>query len=358
MRSLVHILPSGSVGGAPNNVIRMIDKLSEITANFEHEVLVPFDNAEFISRLSDRKVKAVDIAKVTNLIKSAFQVLKYFAKQKVRRKDTVMVTHGRGAGFVYRPIAILLGLRSVHFYRGFEPHYTLRSFLLYTPLKIIDKFLNRFSTVIAVGEDECNALRTNLGPPDLHLIRNLVPKIHWTPEIDGPIYDFAAVGRRSYQKGYDRYIKLAREAPGMRFLWVGAEEDIIVDRIEIPGNLEICDYMPIDEIFAKAKTIICLSRWEGCSTVLTECIMSSKRFVALKCPGAGEFHVLGENDRFFYEGLKCVYSAITAIAGEDLSKEVMFNTTYFKDVMDPNLNAKKLCAVFSENSSSRQILSE
>lgn len=358
MRSLVHILPSGSVGGAPNNVIRMIDKLSEITANFEHQVLVPFDNAEFVSRLSDRGVQAVDIAPAANVIRAAFQVFKYFAKQRIRNRDTVMVTHGRGAGFVYRPIAILLGLRSVHFYRGFEPCYTLSSALLYTPLKNIDKFLNHFSTVIAVGKDEYDALMENLAPRDLQLIRNLVPDIQWPREPYRPIYDFAAVGRRSYQKGFDRYIKLASETPGLKFLWVGAEENSNVDRDEIPENLEIREYMPINEVFSKARSIICLSRWEGCSTVLTECIMSSKPFVTLKCPGAGEFHVRGKNDQFFYEDLQRVCGAITAIARADLSTEVMFNKTYFREAMDPNINARKLYTVFSQNSSNRQILSE
>lgn len=356
MLRLLHILPSGSVGGAPNNLIRMIDELTALNPQLKHEVLVPFDSTNFISRLKNRQVKTFEIERARRPLESAIQVFLYCLKKKLKGQNIVIVTHGRGAGFVYRPVAKILRLKSVHFYRGFEANYTIASSFFVSLLRYVDKFLNRFSEVVAVGEDEFRALKVCLDPPKLYLIRNLVPKINWLLRADKPTYDFAAVGRRSYQKGFDRYIELVRNHPSTKFLWVGAEEDVHLEPASVPANLDIFEYMPIQDIFANARTIICLSRWEGCSTVLTECIVSSKPFISLACPGAGEFYVRGQNDRLFYDGLTSVKAAIEMLKEADLSEEINFTRMYFQDVMDLNLNARKLCAIFSADSADRKIL--
>lgn len=353
MRSLVHILPSGTVGGAPNNVIRIIDEVSALTSDYRHEVLVPFDSNQFITRLSKRNVKRVEIPRAKDFFRSAFKVFIYCLKRKMQGEDISVITHGRGAGFIYRPIARLLGYRPIHFYRGFKTDYTVSSRLTARVLKSIDRLLNRNSTVVAVGEDEYKLIRETLAPPNLFLVRNLVKKIDWSPREGTCCYDFAGVGRRSYQKGFDRFIELARKQPGLSFLWVGSEEDVLVSKSQIPPNMVISEYMPIAEVFGSANILLCLSRWEGCSTVLTECIVSSKPFVSLKCPGAGEFHVPKKNDRLFYNELSDLNEAAPELLKSGLHEEIGFTHAHFKDAMDSSVNAKKLSTIFAANPSDR-----
>ena len=48
------------------------------------------------------------------------------------------------------------------------------------------------------------------------------------------------------------------------------------------------------------KVLICLSRWEGCSTIISESIQSKKPFLSLHCPGVSEFCVNGLNEKSFF----------------------------------------------------------
>ena len=137
-------------------------------------------------------------------------------------------------------------------------------------------------------------------------------------------YHFVFVGRRSYQKGFDHCLEISKCFPKINFLWVGAREKNQFIQEEIPKNLTLSDYMDQDEIFNSSRYIICTSRWEGCSTIISECVISIKPFISLYCDGVTEFKVKNINEKNFFKKIEYMkefivennYDEQKVIAGE------------------------------------------
>ena len=84
------------------------------------------------------------------------------------------------------------------------------------------------------------------------------------------------------------HLKFARKTPLAVLFGSGMKKETSIEK-DIPRNLTLMKYKPQHEIFSMVKTILCVSRWEGCSTVATECVNSKKPFISLHCTGISEF---------------------------------------------------------------------
>ena len=182
-------------------------------------------------------------------------------------------------------------------------------------LILYDWILARFGTCVAVGTDEYKQILRVLNPTNLIIVRNPVPKIVW--ELNDNPFDFGFVGRRSYQKGFDLALKICKENPTSSFVWIGDDERNQYIEKDIPRNLTLMKYKPQHEIFSMVKSILCVSRWEGCSTVATECVNSKKPFISLHCTGISEFCLEKINGTNFHD---CINSLSNSLQNLEYSK--------------------------------------
>lgn len=336
MNNFYHFLPSAGVGGAPINVMRLI--LNSNKKKFKHTIYIPNDNEDYIQKLKYHNIDFIVIPKIRiGLFRFFIEILKI----KIKDKESFIITHGRGASLIIRPITILLNMKSIHFYRGFTKSYGIKNIFLPKILILIDKYLCRYGITIAVGIDEKKIIKRYLSPKRLVKIRNPVPEILWNKNNKAFDYDFAFIGRRSLQKGYDNAILLSKKNPDSKFLWVGAKEGNQFKNHKIPSNFKVCNYMQQDEIFNSASIILCTSRWEGCSTVITECIKSTKPFLSLHCNGVSEFNICGINENNFYDSIEEMNEGIINICHE-IQIEIANNlNAYLKKELCYESNIKK-----------------
>ena len=288
MVECIHFLPSLTVGGAPINVLRAVRWLSSHQPNYRHKIFSPLDNDKFEDEFIKlgANVNAVPKLKINAYVFFFFFSL-FFKLKKNGSHNIIIILHGRGCGLMLKPLAIIFRLHSVHFFRGFTPTYGINKPMWAKFLILYDWILARFGTCVAVGTDEYKQILRVLNPTNLIIVRNPVPKIVW--ELNDNPFDFGFVGRRSYQKGFDLALKICKENPTSSFVWIGDEERNQYREKDIPRNLTLMKYKPQHEIFSMVKTILCVSRWEGCSTVATECVNSKKPFISLHCTGISEF---------------------------------------------------------------------
>lgn len=299
MTDYVHFLPSLTVGGAPINVLRAIKWLRIHQPENKHVIYAPSDNLVIEEELRNVGAQVIHMPQLKINFRLVIFLFLSLIKIKIgMRKSDKVVLHGRGCGLLIKPIATLLGLQTVHFFRGFTPTYGMQNRFYSKAILLYDSILARFGTCVAVGNDEYEKIQSTLQPTKLIKIRNPVPKIRW--ELDENAFDFGFVGRRSYQKGFDLALEICLQNPTKRFVWIGAPEKSQYQDAPCPANLTLVAHSSQTEIFSMAKIIVCLSRWEGCSTIITECIKSKKPFLSLYCDGVSEFSIPGLNDCNFH----------------------------------------------------------
>ena len=286
MIRLVHFLPSLDTGGAPINVMRVIKWHKKNNAKIQHIVCSPFNNLKMqklFLKLGTDLIEMPDIKNYLQLLR--FIIKNLFLLKCNSSNKTLAILHGRGCGLLIKPLLTLLNYETVLFFRGYTPTYGLQNKFYAFIIRQYDKILAKFGTCVAVGEDEITIISKFLKPKKILKIRNPVPQINWDYNKTDFKYDFGFVGRRSYQKGFDRALRISEENTNKKFVWIGNIEGLQFSGVSIPKNLHIINYLPQEEIFNIVKVLICLSRWEGCSTIISESIQSKKPFLSLHCPG-------------------------------------------------------------------------
>lgn len=172
---------------------------------------------------------------------------------------------------------------------------------------------------------------------------------------------FATVGRMYPQKGYDRLLEAHRRLISEGFgydLWILGDgpERPMYEKFIAENNLEESVHLlgfqknPYPFIQA-ADCIVCSSRYEGFSTVVTEAMILGKPVVTTPCSGMDE--LLGDNEfglitedsvEGIYQGMKRMledaelrahYAQKAAIRGKDFSKEKLVKQTeqFFEDLL-------------------------
>ena len=79
--------------------------------------------------------------------------------------------------------------------------------------------------------------------------------------------------RQSLVKGLDRFVAVARELPGYRFVMVGVGGEVPALMWPLPGNVEVVGRVEWEEMagyYRRAKVYCQLSRWESFCLALTE----------------------------------------------------------------------------------------
>lgn len=340
MIEYIHFLPSLTVGGAPINVLRTIKWMNIHRPENTHMIFTPLDNDAFEKEFTEAgaSVSSMPNLKI-NLNLILFLILLFFKIKNNKRQKSVIILHGRGCGLIIKPLAIIFRLQTVHFFRGFTPTYGLKNSLSVKFLIIYDWLLARFGTCVAVGVDEYNQIFKVLKPKKLMIVRNPVPKIFW--ELCDNAFDFGFVGRRSYQKGFDLALKICAENPTKRFVWVGDKEKDQYQSVNAPQNLTLIKYKSQHEIFSTIKTILCLSRWEGCSTIITECVNSKKPFISLHCSGVSEFSIPNINDSNFHDCTSTLSESLKNIDHLKLSNDAKHLYEKFAPELMIDVNMKK-----------------
>ena len=163
----------------------------------------------------------------------------------------------------------------------------------------------------------------------------------------------AVVGRLSYEKGVDRLLEACAglRADGLRFhlriVGEGHEREKLEQmarELKLEDSLEFMGFQSNPyPIMAGADVIVCPSRLEGFSTVVTEALILGKPVVTTPCSGMGE--LLGDSEygiitedstEGIYEGLKKLlddpalrahYARAAAVRGKEFSKEKLVAET-------------------------------
>ena len=135
-------------------------------------------------------------------------------------------------------------------------------------------------------------------------------------------FRLVTVGRLESQKGYDRLLKIVYKLKndGFQFeVWIIGEGSLrteleeYIKRNNIEAHVKLLGFQKNPYKFiSKSDAVICSSRSEGYSTVVTEALILGKPVIATNCSGMTE--LLGENEygiitqnntEALYLGLKC-----------------------------------------------------
>lgn len=169
----------------------------------------------------------------------------------------------------------------------------------------------------------------------------------------GGVPTLCAVGRLSAEKGFDHLIlscrRLKEEGIPFRLQIIGEGDqrsrlEALIDAKQLGGCVELLGYRSNPYPYMKAADlIVCSSRYEGLSTVVTEALILGKAVVTTPCAGMTE--LLGDSEhgliaqtdddalhralrRMLTEpGLKAHYEARAAARGRELRKEVLVRKT-------------------------------
>ena len=180
------------------------------------------------------------------------------------------------------------------------------------------------------------------------------------PAMDVPV--IAAVGRLSHEKGVDRLLEAcARLKAGgtafhLRIVGDGPERQKLEQmacRLGLEDTLEFMGFQSNPyPVMAGADVIVCPSRFEGFSTVVTESLILGRPVVTTPCSGMDE--LLGDSEyglittdsiEGIYEGLKTMlddpekrkqYAEAAVIRGKAFSKEKIVGETeaFFLGLLD------------------------
>ena len=177
--------------------------------------------------------------------------------------------------------------------------------------------------------------------------------------VDVPV--IAVVGRLSCEKGVDRLLEACARLKDagmgfyLRIIGDGPEREVLKKSARDLGLEGYAEFMGFQAnpypIMAGADVIVCPSRFEGFSTVVTEAMILGRPVVTTPCSGMkellgnSEYGIITEDSiEGIYEGLKKMlddpelrkqYAEAAAIRGKAFSKEKLVGETevFFRDLL-------------------------
>ena len=173
--------------------------------------------------------------------------------------------------------------------------------------------------------------------------------------------ELVAVGRLTHQKGFDRLLDACTmlKKDGLdfrlRILGTGPDRERLEKQIaynHLSDNVVLLGFQenPYPYIQA-ADVIVCSSRYEGMSTVVTEALILGKAIVTTPCTGMDELLgdsefglITGDSVEGIYQGMKNMletpelraeYARKAAVRGRDFSKEKLVKQTeqFFEELL-------------------------
>ena len=173
---------------------------------------------------------------------------------------------------------------------------------------------------------------------------------------------FTAVGRLAHQKGFDRLLDACTmlKKDGLDFrlqiLGTGPERDNLENQIAQNGLGDVVQLLGFQKnpypYIQAADAVVCSSRYEGMSTVVTEALILGKPIVSTPCTGMNE--LLGDSEfglitedsvEGIYQGMKQMledpelrahYAKKAATRGRDFSKDKLVKQTeqFFEELLE------------------------
>lgn len=215
------------------------------------------------------------------------------------------------------------------------------------PTRKLKKIYQAYDKVVCVSDNTRTVYRRLFGkePPAvvLHNVNDeeeILQKAEAFPVSKPDTFTFLSVGRLAHQKGYDRLLdacKLLMDqglAFRLQILGEGPERPTLEKRIQelhLQEHVSLAGFQSNPYPYMKAADcIVCASRYEGFSTVVTEALILGKPVITTPCSGMDE--LLGDSQ----------YGIITEHSTESISR-----------AMADILRDPQLCARYAEAASGR-----
>lgn len=178
------------------------------------------------------------------------------------------------------------------------------------------------------------------------------------------VFTFIIVGRLSYEKGVDRLIDACSILSNMSskfHLWIlgeGPERSSLEAQVKTLGLQDCVEFLGFQDnpypYILSADCVVCASRYEGFSTVVTEALILGKTVVTTPCSGMDE--LLGNNEygmitqdstEGIFQGMQEImnsptlhkrYADAAYARGKTFSKSETLNKTqcFFEAINNPN----------------------
>lgn len=332
MINIYHFLPDNSLGGAPINVKRLVD-----ITNYNH--FVYYWNCSQSNSILD----GIDLSRKYSRILVLICLI-----YKIKSYDFIF-THGRGMGVVIRFIAYLFNKKCIHTYRGYykKRYSNLKFGKIYNYILFVyEKYMSYHSFNICVSQSEYYLLKNVYNFANTYQVYN---PISCSPKI-APLKihkrDLIFVGRRSAQKGFDKFLRMFSQNNDFTFDWFGNGEDIGISSDVISfhnGSIQPAS-INISKEISNSKLLICLSRWEGASTVVIESLMHQVPVISLSCQGVDEF-VSATGGGYIVKEDEIISTIKNVLSCNKLYSQLQKNTKNIFDIIklkEIELNYRKL----------------
>lgn len=175
------------------------------------------------------------------------------------------------------------------------------------------KQYQKFDQVICVSEDARRGYLSLFGSePEAVVLGNVIDDEEILQKAEEPlpirkedgVKYFLAVGRLTWQKGFDRLIEVFAKLRDERYpvhLWIlgeGPEREKLEQLIEqhqLKDRIDLMGFQDNPYPYMKAADcVVCSSRYEGISTVVTEALILGKPVITTPCTGMEE--LLGKSE--------------------------------------------------------------
>lgn len=233
----------------------------------------------------------------------------------------------------------------------------------------LKRYYRAYDKVVCVSENVKDSFaRLFGGTPETVVLHNVIDEteilekagVLEVPKTAGAA--LVAVGRLTNQKGFDRLLEACAQLKRdgyvfrLRILGEGPERENLEEQIrreKLEDCVELLGFQSNPYPYLKASNlVICSSRYEGLSTVITEALILEKPVVTTSCTGMEELLgdseyglITGDSAEGIYTGIRRMlsepgllerYAQAAAKRGKDFSKEMVLTETerFFQSELD------------------------
>ncbi|KAA5539293.1 glycosyltransferase family 4 protein [Roseiconus nitratireducens] len=208
-----------------------------------------------------------------------------FLARSLQRGFDVVHGHSSYGGLYAKLTGPKLGLRTLYSPRGYS--FLRQDFPAVSrwAFRTVESLTAKRCTTISCGPYE-HRLSQELGGESICInngfdIRRPLAVDQLRPVVLG-------VGRICPQKGFDRFLDIAKRCPEHEFLWVGeSAPGCEPDPASVPANLRLLPYLPHEQLLDQithSRVIMLPSRWEGLSRFLIESVCMGKAIITSRFP--------------------------------------------------------------------------
>ncbi len=276
---ILYITSRADYGGGPEHLYRLIKGLP---SSFEVWVACPDDHPYHEKYLSLPMVKGVlTIAHRAFRLSDLWRVFSLIKRQDVQ----CLHSHGKGAGLLGRPVALLTGIPCVHTFHGIHMgQYGACTSFLYKFYERLMGAMTAIGIAVSVGERRALMELGFISSDRLALVNNgvMLPVEMATAPAVGQRLDVVTISRFDYQKNTGAIISVMEQLDSwgkldlFRFVFVGDGEyrDEIETTVFDRWGADTCLFTGYStnpsEYLKNAFCYLSTSRWEGLPLAVLE----------------------------------------------------------------------------------------